>query len=110
MNPPFPNGDALGALLSLQGLLLAAVGLLMVVMQADQSRRVVPPIFDPMTLLRLVSVGATLAGLGSVAAWVSVFTGGSFVDWTRVVIAGAALAAVLAMLVVTGLLIFARRT
>lgn len=110
MNPPFSNGDALGALLALQGLLLAAVGLLMVVMQSDQSRRLVIPGFKTMAVLRLVSLGGVLTGVGSGAAWIAVFTGGSFVDWNRVVVAGAALAAIIIMTVVTLLLLFARRT
>lgn len=110
MSAPFDAGDALSALVGLQGLLLAAAGLLMVVMQSDQSRRISLPVFAPMTVLRLVSLGGCVVGVGAIAAWISVFTGGSFVDWNRVIIAAAALTAILVMTFVTGLLLLARRT
>lgn len=110
MSPDFSNGDALGALLTIQGLLVAAVSLLVVVMESDQSRRLIIPLLTSMAVLRMLSAGGALVGVGCAAAWVAVFTGGSFVDWTRVIVAGAALAAIVIMTVVTSLLLFARRT
>lgn len=110
MNSAFSDGEALSSLLGLQGLLLAAAGLLMVVLQPDQDRRVEFRVFTPMAALRLVAFGGICTGIGSIAAWIAVFTGGSFVGGTRVFIAAGALVAILIMMVVTLLLLFARRT
>ncbi len=80
------EGDTLIALLTLQGLLLAALGLL-----ASLGTTTDPNLEDLRVhsgrVLRSVGVALLFAGVGVAAAWVSVYTGGSFEGIPRAVTA-----------------------
>lgn len=99
VQPPVPlsSGDALGLLLSAEGLLLAAVALAVTLAAPNQPRQRKYMAFDADTIMNVAVGIIVLVAAGSIAAWFGLCHDGSFSGCEGKCIAASLMSAIIGM-------------
>lgn len=106
----FTDAQALSTLLAVEGFLLAAISLSISLSAPNQARPMSFGWLKPAHMARVAACILVFVALGALAAWSSIFTGGSFGGFTRLLVAAALLVALVAQpLLALGLAFGAKR-
>ena len=105
---PLPDPVALTTLLTVQGLGVAALALVLNVVRSQQEQPLELPV-DALILVRIVSAGIVVVGVGALVAWCLVYVGGSFIGLARATVAVCILLAVLLQIALGALVLGTKR-
>lgn len=109
-SPALTDAQALSTLLVVEGFLLAAISLAITLDAPNQVRPRSFRVIKPTHIVRGAACVLVVLAIGAVSAWCQIFTGGEFEGFTRAVIAGALLLAVVVQPVIAVLLAFGSKT